>query len=89
MLPDLLASVALGISASMALSLVLKTTVILVFGLLGGWILAGRMLAPDVGVTALSLAACYAFWRLSQSPSWWKAIAAGALLDARAEQEDL
>ncbi len=39
-----------------------------------------QLLTPDIGVTALSLAACYAFWRWSQSPTWLQVSIAGCLL---------
>ncbi|MBA3316206.1 MAG: glycosyltransferase family 39 protein [Planctomycetaceae bacterium] len=38
-----------------------------------------QLLTPDVGVTALSLATCYAYWRWAQRPTWPRAgISGGA-----------
>ncbi len=39
-----------------------------------------QLLTPDIGVTALTFAACYIFWKWSQSPTWWRVIAWGAAL---------
>lgn len=39
-----------------------------------------QQLTPDVGVTALSLAACYAVWNWSRSPTKLRACLAGAVL---------
>ena len=40
----------------------------------------GQMLTPDIGVTALSLAASFAYWRWSQQPTWVRTAIAGAVL---------
>lgn len=40
----------------------------------------GQMLTPDIGVTALSLAAAYASWTWTLRPGWGHAAAAGVLL---------
>ncbi|NQT14316.1 MAG: glycosyltransferase family 39 protein [Planctomycetes bacterium] len=39
-----------------------------------------QLLTPDVGVTALSLAACYACWRWSSVPTWLQSFIAGGVL---------
>lgn len=39
-----------------------------------------QQLTPDIGVTALSLAACYAFWLWSQSPTKLRVSIAGGIL---------
>ncbi len=39
-----------------------------------------QLLTPDIGVTAFSLAACYAFWRWSSAPTWKRSIIAGGTL---------
>lgn len=39
-----------------------------------------QQLTPDIGVTALSLATCYAFWQWSQSPTRLRATLAGGVL---------
>lgn len=40
----------------------------------------GSMMTPDVGVTALGVAAAYAYWKWSCQPGWWQAVVAGAVL---------
>lgn len=40
----------------------------------------GGMMTPDVGVTALSLAAAYLYWRWSQAGTWRMAATAGIVL---------
>lgn len=40
----------------------------------------GQLLTPDIGVTALSLATCYAFWRWSQNPTWLRSFVSGGTL---------
>jgi len=39
-----------------------------------------QLLTPDIGVTSLCLAACYAFWRWAQSYTWAAAVIAGIVL---------
>jgi dolichyl-phosphate-mannose-protein mannosyltransferase len=39
-----------------------------------------QLLTPDIGVTSLCLASCYAFWHWSQSPGWLRATVAGITL---------
>lgn len=39
-----------------------------------------QLLTPDIAVTSLSLASCYAFWHWSRSPSWKGAIVWGSVL---------
>lgn len=39
-----------------------------------------QQLTPDIGVTALSLATCYAFWKWTQSPTKLQASIAGGIL---------
>lgn len=40
----------------------------------------GELITPDMGATALGLAASYFFWRWLKSPTWSTALAAGAVL---------
>ena len=40
----------------------------------------GQMLTPDIGVTSLSLAAGYLYWRWTRHPSWASAVVMGAVL---------
>jgi hypothetical protein len=39
-----------------------------------------QLLTPDIGVTALSLAACHSCWRWSQSPTWLQTFIVGGFL---------
>jgi dolichyl-phosphate-mannose-protein mannosyltransferase len=39
-----------------------------------------QLLTPDIGVTSLSLATCYAFWRWSIAPTWWRTFISGGTL---------
>jgi len=39
----------------------------------------GQLITPDVGATALGIAAAYMFWRWLRSPSWAQALATGAV----------
>jgi len=40
----------------------------------------GQMLTPDIGVTSLSLAAGYLYWRWTRNPTWPSAVLMGAVL---------
>lgn len=40
----------------------------------------GYLMTPDVGVTALSLTACYAYWRWNTQASWERCLIAGVML---------
>ncbi|MEZ6132694.1 MAG: glycosyltransferase family 39 protein [Planctomycetaceae bacterium] len=39
-----------------------------------------QLLTPDIGVTALCIAACYTFWRWSETPTWGRSLIWGATL---------
>lgn len=39
-----------------------------------------QLLTPDIGVTSLCLASCYAFWKWSKTPSWKTASISGIVL---------
>ena len=40
----------------------------------------GALITPDVGATALGLAACYTFWRWLKSPTWGHTLLSGLVL---------
>jgi len=40
----------------------------------------GALITPDIGATALALAACYAFWRWLKEPTWWWTFCSGLVL---------
>jgi hypothetical protein len=40
----------------------------------------GALITPDVGTTALALAACYTFWRWLKEPTWWRTLGSGLVL---------